>query len=70
MTEFEAEDFMTRAARRIAAIETSADYSRVYASLTGAPEWKSLPDLIIEPLLEALEEKRRKVLRASGALVG
>lgn len=70
MTEFDIEDFNTKATRRIDAIHTADDYSRVSLWLTGTPEWRSLPDNVAEPLLQALEEQRRQVLRKSGALIG
>lgn len=70
MTPFEAEEFRAKAARRIEAIVTPDDYSRVSLWMSGTPEWRTLPDEIVEPLLEALEGQRREVLRKSGALVG
>ena len=62
-------DFITQAHRSIEQVTDSAGYSKALASVTGAAEYRRLPDPAADDLLHHLERKRVEVVRASGALV-
>jgi len=61
-------DFVTEAQRRIRAVSGDQDYRLALLWVTGAPEWKNLPDDAVDDLTAMLEAKRVEVIRASGAL--
>lgn len=63
-------DFITQAHRTIETVGTPAEYSVALSVVTGAPEYKLIPDETVQDLLHHLERKRNDVIRASGALVG
>lgn len=63
-------DFITQAHRSIELIGTPDEYARTVLSITGAPEFKRIPDDACEELTHHLERKRNDVIRALGALVG
>lgn len=65
-------EFVTEAQRRVRAVASDEDYRLAYIWVTGAPEWKSLPDLAVDDLSHMLEAKRREVVGRSmvGGLAG
>lgn len=71
MTDIDAlADFVTEAQRRIRAVSADQEYRLALLWVTGAPEWKNLPDEAVDDLTVMLEAKRLEVVRASGALIG
>lgn len=62
------EAFTDKAMRRIAGIHNADSYSAVSLWLFREPEWKTLADEVSEPIIQALEAKRRDVVAKSGAL--
>lgn len=63
-------DFITQAHRTIEQVMTPDEYSRAVLATTGAPEYRRLPEEVVQDILLHLERKRNDVIRASGALAG
>lgn len=71
MTDIDAQaKFITKAHKAIEQVRDEKSYRLAIMTVTGAKEYRSLPETDVNDLLRHLERKRVEIVRASGALVG